>query len=126
MSDKKRNLRTMKDEEESNNFLQELQDLIRPRLSNEPISLTILAAHAEKKKTPRFPYDKAPQLEQARQQELQLFEKYIGPYEDILAGAFRHVQNEYEDYNSDDNLHSDRYNDPEITPSLGPRPDMHV
>lgn len=136
MSDKKRNLRTMKDEEESDeeeskNFLQELQDLIRPRLSTEPISLTILAAHAEKRKTPRFArstYDETTttQLEQARQQELQLFEKYIGPHEDILAGAFRHVQNEYADYNSDDHVHSDRYNDPEITPSLGPRPDMHV
>ena len=87
MSSKKRTLRAMDEEDEesnNNNFLRELQDLIRPRLSDEPISLTILTAHAAERRKKKSPSSfshyvddntKTQLLEQARQQELQLFEK---------------------------------------------------
>ena len=115
--------------------IQVLQDLIRPLNSGEPLSLTLLAAYAAqslgKRKHSSCPQDDkvSHSLEQTRQAELTLFEKYIGPYDDVLAGAFRHINYEYND--AFDHLNrqglTSRYSsDPYKAFDVGPRPNMHV
>ena len=95
-------------EEVKDTVLKDLQELLR-HLSAPPISLTILSSNAAKKRRrcgngiSSFSSSLGNQssedhfFEQARQEELKLFETYIGPYNDVLEGACRHVKSVYED-----------------------------
>jgi hypothetical protein len=126
----------MKDEEQ--NFqvvIQELQELIRQLNSGEPLSLTLLAAYAAQSLGTKRKHDACPtegdqvshSLEQTRQEELTLFEKYIGPYDDVLAGAFRHINYEYNDaFDGHNNRREGRYSDPYKVCNDGPKPNAHV
>jgi hypothetical protein len=127
---------SMKDEEQQV-VIQELQDLIRQLNSGEPLSLTLLAAYAAQSLGTKRKHDACPtegdqvshSLEQTRQEELTLFEKYIGPYDDVLAGAFRHINYEYNDaFDGHNNrrVGTGRYSDPYKLCDDGPKPNAHV
>ena len=134
-------------EEDEDTVIKDLQELIH-ELSGEPLSLILLSSFAARKhsfsNTEKSSYfgpstsikgdvesttESDHHIEQARKEELALFERYIGPYEDVLSGVFHHVDIEYADeifFNEDFDLENDRYLDPEFVVAQGPRLDMHV
>ena len=128
-------------EEEDDTLIEDLQDLLRP-LTSQPLSLAILSSHAansnsknRKEKRARTSTsstteeEAAHHLKRVRKEELDLFESCIGPYEDVLAGACRHVKLQSSDQQFADRKDSElfqRYSDPDRHYVEGPQPDVHV
>ena len=75
-----------------NTVISELQDLVLHPLTDEPplpLSLSILAAFALETKCSMETDDVEQHvIDQARQEQLGIFEKHIGPYQDIIDCAF--------------------------------------